>query len=131
MIVLDTHAWIWWINNPAFLSKHSRELIQEAKRINGIFISSISTWELALLVKKDRLELGIPVHQWLEYSESLPYVNFIPLDNEIALQAIDLPEFSHNDPADRMIVATSMVKGYRLITKDYRLRKYPYVQTVW
>ena len=57
MIVLDTHVWLWWISNPENLSTCACQAIDQAVAEKGIIISSISTWEVALLVDKGRLEL--------------------------------------------------------------------------
>jgi PIN domain nuclease of toxin-antitoxin system len=50
MIVLDTHAWIWWVSSPEFLSETAKQIIDEAATEKNVFISSISTWEIAILV---------------------------------------------------------------------------------
>ena len=55
MIVLDTHAWIWFISNPRNLSKRAEKAVNQALMDKGVLVSSISAWELALLVKKGRL----------------------------------------------------------------------------
>jgi PIN domain nuclease of toxin-antitoxin system len=56
MIVLDTHAWIWWVSSPAFLSKTAKGIIDRAVTERNIFISAISTWEVAILVTRGRAE---------------------------------------------------------------------------
>lgn len=96
-----------------------------------IYISSISTWEIALLVRKGRLELTIPVEDWIARSEALSFVQFVPLDNRIALRSNHLPGELHEDPADRIIIATALMLGAPLITKDTKIRDYPHVKTVW
>jgi len=52
VIVLDTHVWLWWISNPENLSTSATTAIAKAVDENGIVISAISTWEIALLVDK-------------------------------------------------------------------------------
>ena len=64
MIVLDTHVWLWWISNPEKLSTSAGQAIDQAVTEKGIIISSISTWEVALLVDKGRLEFSINVRDW-------------------------------------------------------------------
>lgn len=131
MIVLDTHAWIWWISNPEEISKRAREEIDQAIEREEILISSISCWEIALLVRKGRLELTMPVEDWIARSEALPFVQFIPLDNRIALRSNHLPGEIHEDPADRIILATALTLGAPLVSKDTRIRDYPHVETIW
>lgn len=131
MIVLDTHAWIWWLANPEAISRAAREEIDRAMETEEILISSISCWEIALLVRKERLELTMPVEDWIARSEALPFVQFVPLDNRIALRSNHLPGEIHEDPADRIIIATALTLGAPLVSKDTRIRDYPHVETIW
>lgn len=131
MIVLDTHAWLWWISNPEKLGLAAASAIEQAMQENGILISSISTWEIALLVSKGRLTLSIDVRDWVRKTESLPFIRFIPVDNTIALRSVDLPGDFHPDPADRIIVATALSTGLPLITKDEKIRACSFVRTIW
>ena len=131
MIVLDTHAWLWWISNPEKLGPAAASAIEQAVTQNGILLSSISTWEIALLVAKGRLTLSIDVHDWVRKTESLPFVRFMPVDNTIALRSVALPEKFHADPADRIITATALTTGLPLVTKDKKIRACSFVRTIW
>jgi len=131
MIVLDTHVWIWWVNDPNSLSHNARKAIREAVKNKVVHISSISAWEVALLVAKKRLELTMDVTDWIGKAERLPFVNFVPVDNTIAIKSVALPEPFHDDPADRIIIATALNKGASIVTKDKKMADYPHVKTVW
>ena len=131
MIVLDTHAWVWWLGNPRRLSPRARKAIAQAMDQGSVHVSSISTWEVALLVERGRLELTMAVDDWLARAEALPFMTFVPVDNRIALTAVRLPPPFHADPADRIIVATAMTLGATLVTRDERIRAYPLVRTLW
>ena len=131
MIVLDTHAWIWWVSNPDQLPKTANRLIAKAADDQAIFISSISAWEVAVLVARDRLQLTVPVGDWIAASQALPSVHFVPVDNDIAVRSVLLPGNLHNDPADRIIIATAITRNAVLITKDQKIRAYPHVRTAW
>ncbi len=131
MIVLDTHIWLWWISNPENLSTAANQAIDQAITEDGIIISSISTWEVALLVDKERLKLSIDLRDWVRKTESLPFVRFMPVDNTISLRSVALPGQFHPDPADRIITATAMTMGLPLVTKDDKIISYPHVQTIW
>ena len=96
-----------------------------------IHISSISCWEVSLLVKKGRLELTTDVEDWIAASEALPFFQFVPVDNRIALRSNSLNGKLHEDPADRIIVATTVTLGAVLVTKDQKLRSYSGVETLW
>lgn len=131
MIVLDTHAWIWWVSSPAFLSETARQVIDEAVTHRNVLISSISTWEVAILVSRGRLKLTMNPADWVAASEALPFFDFVPVSNNIALKSVQLPGVLHNDPADRIIIATAISLGAALVTKDEKIRNYEYVKTVW
>ena len=131
MILLDTHIWIWWISNIEKLSPKALNAINKARCESSIVISSISTWEIALLVEKGRLELSVSVRDWVRKTEGLPFVRFAPVDNTISLRSVSLPGEFHLDPADRIITATAMTMGIPLVTKDERIIGYPHVNTIW
>ena len=131
MIVLDTHVWVRWVNNPADLSRRARAVIEKEIREKGIYLSSISALEVALLSSKGRLQLTMDARDWVARSEALPFLQFVPVDNNIALRVTELRGPLHADPADRIIIATTLVLGATLVTKDEKLLNYPYVTSLW
>lgn len=131
MIVLDTHVLIWWVDSPQKLSKRAQKAIDEAAEDKSISVSSISTFEIYLLIKKGRLELATHPDAWMEKIESLPFVRFITVDNRIAALSVNLPDFPHQDPADRIIIATALNLGGKLVTSDEKILNYQKVQTIW
>jgi PIN domain nuclease of toxin-antitoxin system len=131
MIVLDTHAWVWFVSNPELLSKRAKESLDAAVEDNALLISSISAWEVALLVARKRLTLKLELSDWIAKSEMLPFVKFIPVDNSVAVKSVNLPQPLHSDPADRIIIATAISWGVPLVTKDEKILDYPHVQTIW
>ncbi|NLA74788.1 MAG: type II toxin-antitoxin system VapC family toxin [Deltaproteobacteria bacterium] len=131
MIVLDTHAWIWWISNPEKLSSPAKKAINKAVKGKNIYISSISAWEAALLHINKRLELSIDFDEWLAKTEKLPFLSFIPIDNRIVIKSVSLSEPLHRDPADRIIISTAITLGAALVTKDDKIINYPHVETIW
>lgn len=132
MVVLDTHTLIWWINSSDKLSKKAGNIIDEEKHEDGsLLVSSISTLEIYRLVKNGKLQLINDVDSWLEKIESLPAIRFIPIDNKIAIASVNLPDFDHKDPADRIIIATALSFGAKLVTADKKILNYRGVQSVW
>jgi len=131
MIVLDTHVWVLFVSNPELLSKRAKRSLDTAMEEKGILISSISTWEVALLVAKKRLRLTLDLTDWIAKSEALPFITFMPVDNSVAIKSVNLPQPLHHDPADRIIIATAISMGAPLVTKDEKILKYPHVQTIW
>ena len=131
MILLDTSTLIWWTTALEKLSKKARDVIEKEIKEGVFFVSSISIWEIYLLVKKEKVRFSVDIDTWLEKVGSSPYINFIPVDNKIAAKSVMLPDFSNKDPADRMIVATALINGATLVTSDKRILNYPHVQSVW
>ncbi len=131
MIILDTHVWIWWVSNPDLLSPEARMLIDKAVVEKKIYISSMSCWEVAMLVAKGRLQLTLEVGDWIRASETLPFIQFVPVTNAIALNAVRLPLKSLVDPIDRIIIATALDLDLVLLTKDKKIRKEAPVKTAW
>ncbi|MPZ77207.1 MAG: PIN domain-containing protein [Deltaproteobacteria bacterium] len=128
MIVLDTHAWLWWVSKPSNLSRAARQRIGTETRIG---VSAISCLEVATAVAKRRITLDRDPLSWLEQALALPKLDLLPLTPAIAVKATQLGHDFPGDPADRIIVATSMLESAALITKDSRIRAYPAVTSVW
>ena len=131
MIVLDTHVWVWWVSGFEPLSLRAQRLIGQAVKQKAVYLSSISVWEVAQLVARERLQLSMAVADWVAKSEALPFVHFIPVDNAIALKSVQLPRPLHPDPADRIIIATALTLGFPLVTRDEKITHYPHVRTIW
>ena len=92
MIILDTHVWVLFVSNPELLSKRAKRSLDAAMEEKGILISSISAWEVALLVAKKRLRLTLGVTDWIAKSEALPFITFIPVDNSVSIKSVNLPQ---------------------------------------
>ena len=131
LILLDTHTWIWYLSNPELLSERVLETVEAARKSGKIHISCISTWEFFLLIRKGRLVLNQDEVSWMRRAESLSFLEFVPVDNEISRLAVQLPEPLHQDPADRIIAATARSLGATLLTKDERLLGYPHIASLW
>ena len=131
MIVLDTHTLVWWAGGAPMLSKKAKAVIKKEQDGGEIIVSSISAWEIALLVQRGRLLLAMDVQNWLATVAKIEAVRFAPVDVEIATKSVDLPANFHNDPADRMIVATARKFAAPLVTKDEKIRAYAHVKTIW
>ena len=131
MIVLDTHCWLWWLSEPKQLSRNATAEIEKAVAEGEALISAISVWEVALLVTRSRLDLSMDVDEWFGRAEAIPGFRFVPVNNRIAVRAVQLPGTFHTDPADRLIVATALIQGTAVATKDDKIRRYPHVRSVW
>jgi PIN domain nuclease of toxin-antitoxin system len=127
VIILDTHVWLWLANEPEKLSRTALRAIDESSEVG---ISSISCWELARLASRGRIRLDRDPLDWIRYALQAPHFRLIDVSPEIAVEAAQL-DWDHKDPADRMIVATAMVHGARLVSKDDWMRLYPPARVVW
>ena len=123
MIVLDTHIWIWWVDNSTRLTQQQRQWIQEFQT-QGLGVSIISCWEVAKLVENQRLGLSCPVDEWLDAALSYPGIQLLNLTVPIVIASTRLKGF-HRDPADQLIVATANVHEVPLLTADAKILSYP------
>ncbi|HJW13079.1 MAG TPA: type II toxin-antitoxin system VapC family toxin [Thermoanaerobaculia bacterium] len=128
VIVLDTHAWIWWAAEPERLSARARHAIDAAETLG---VSAISCWEVAMLVARGRLDLDRDVLVWIRQALAVPRVKLLPLTPEICVASALLAQKSPADPADRMIAASALEHHASIVTKDSRLRSMPRIETVW
>ncbi|MBK8101412.1 MAG: type II toxin-antitoxin system VapC family toxin [Planctomycetes bacterium] len=117
MILLDTHAWLWWNASPERLSSRAKKAIEAAP---AVAVAAISMWEVAMLSSRGRVVLDRPAREWLQVALAQDRVTLLPLTPEIACLATELA--IHGDPADRIILATARIHRARLVTKDEALR---------
>lgn len=119
MILLDTHALIWYSTGDASLGASARESIEQSLADKELAVSAISFWETAMLVDKGRIELDLAVSGWRR-DLLISGLREIPIDGDIGIEAAELDGF-HGDPADRLITATTILAGATLITADRRI----------
>lgn len=132
MIILDTHVLVWWVNGSGLPSSKASKAIQETlAQKREVVISSITAWEIAMLIKKGRLILSMDVESWLNEVSQIDGVRFMPVDNEIGIKSTMLPGEFHKDLADRMIVATARKLALPIVTADEKISQYTYVKTIW
>jgi PIN domain nuclease of toxin-antitoxin system len=128
VIVIDTHILIWWVNQSNRLQAGTLQRISTEP--DAIAVSAISLWEIAKLVQHGKLQLSLPVEDWLEQALVYPNVVVMPLSPEIVVESTRLPAPFHKDPADELIVATARVLGCPLVTYDGKIQNYPHVQLI-
>jgi PIN domain nuclease of toxin-antitoxin system len=132
VIVLDTHALLWWANGErAQLSAAAQSAIDAEMDGGQILVSSMSAWELAMLVERGRVALSMDVASWLDTLGRIDAVQMVPVDSEIAVKSVQLPGDFHKDPADRIIVATARKFAAPLVSVDEKIRSYPHVRAIW
>jgi PIN domain nuclease of toxin-antitoxin system len=128
MIVLDTHIWIWMVSGQfSLLSEKQKEALDIYK--SNLLLSSISCWEVAKKVELGKLKLSMDVLEWVQSAIQIPKIKVIDLTPEIIVQSTQLLNF-HKDPADQLIVATSIILNCKLVTSDGNILKHNYIQTI-
>ncbi len=128
MIVLDTHAWIFFVDDPKRLGRSARHAIAKADRLG---VAAVSLWEVALLVEKRRLSLDRDLLPWIQDALGDPRLEVVPLTAAVVATAHQLRGALDGDPGDRLIVATAMVEGATLVTKDVRITESAIVPVLW
>ena len=116
--LLDTHAWIWWIQADDRLGRKTIEALDALPADARPFLSDISLWEVAMLVSLSRIELAEPLDTWLDAAADGRTVRVLPVTPAIAVKVARLPATFQRDPADRLIVATCRALGHSLVTRD-------------
>ena len=124
MILLDTHVLIWFSIGDKRLGRQARELVFAAAKRGQTAVSPISFWEAGMLARKNRVGLGMPVAVWAAEIMASGSPVLLALTPEIALNAGELTNDIHGDPADRMIIATARAHACTLLTSDRKILSY-------
>jgi PIN domain nuclease of toxin-antitoxin system len=130
-ILLDTHAWVWWVVEDRRLSRPARRAIERAAATNTLQLSLISIWEIAKKIEKGQLALDRPVSDWVDAATRRPGLQVVELTRPILEESCRLPQPFHGDPADQMIVTTARDRDAVIVTRDQRIRAYPHVRSLW
>jgi PIN domain nuclease of toxin-antitoxin system len=129
VIVLDTHAWLWWVAEPERLSRRAREAIDSSEDLG---VATISCWEVAMLAEGGRIELDRPIEAWINRAIADARTQSLPLTSTIAVGAALLGRRGfQGDPADRIIYSTARDTGAGLVTRDRALRNFDPRGTIW
>ncbi|MHA7650416.1 type II toxin-antitoxin system VapC family toxin [Mycobacterium sp. ML4] len=127
-VLLDSHVVHWWSAEPERLSNAASTAVEQA---DELAVAAITWFELAWLAQHERILLTIPMRTWLQ--RLAEHVRTVGITPSLAATAVSLPSSFPGDPADRLIYATAIEHGWRLVTKDRRLRshRHPRPVTIW
>ena len=116
--LLDTHAWIWWVDGNRRLDARVIAKLDALDSAHRPWLSAISLWEAAMLVSLGRLDVGPSFDAWLARAADANTVRILPITTAIAMDLARLPQTLRRDPADRIIVSTGRVHRLPLLTAD-------------
>ena len=123
-LLLDTCALLRSVD-PGPKGERTRAILADARATNRpIHVSPVSAQELGQLMRRGRLALALPLRQWFAVILSRPGVSVTDLSIDVMIASNELPDHFHNDPADRLLVATACEKGLRLVTSDRAILAY-------
>ncbi len=123
-LLLDTHIWIWTAQGNTVISPSSRKAIDQAKKREHLLISPISIWEISMLVERKRIILEMDVADWLKQWVELPGISIAEFSFRVAILSDRLPDLSHSDPADRILIASAYEENAVLVTADEKILKF-------
>ena len=123
-VMLDTHVWIWLMEGNLAIPTAARKSIEQAAAAGQLWVSAISTWEVAMRAAKGRVVFSLDVQTWIDQALAAPGLRLAPLSPEIAVASAHLPGSFHGDPADRILVATARALTARLATADRAILAY-------
>ena len=120
-LLLDTHIFLWSLSDVDRLTTRVRQAIEDST--NSVFVSSASTWEIAIKWRAGRLELPLPPDDMLPTGIARSHFEVLPISVAHTLAAANLP-MHHSDPFDRMLIAQAMIENATLVTVDQKIMHY-------
>lgn len=122
-VLLDTHVWVWWLSGDERLSARECGALDRLAGRGELRLSAISLWEVQMAYAKKRFQPEDPFEVWLRAATQPAVVQVVTIDTAVAMALNSLPAGFHNDPADRLIVATARAHAFPLATHDSTIRK--------
>ncbi len=126
-VLLDTHAFLWWIADDPRLSLRARQVMEAAD--TELFLSAVSGWEIAIKSRLGKLRLPADLEDFIVEQLGINAIQVLPIQMSHALRVYTLPDL-HRDPFDRMLVAQSQLERLPILTGDPQIAQYP-VTTIW
>ena len=127
ILLLDTHAFLWFVWSDPKLSVYAKTLIEDAN--NEIYFSAASAWEIAIKVSSGKLSLGQELGEFLQTQIDENQMTLLPVSISHSAEVATM-SFHHKDPFDRLLVAQSLVEEVPIISNEVIFDKYG-VKRLW
>jgi len=112
-ILLDTHTFLWWVQNDPKLSGNARDLITG----ENCYLSIASCWELAIKVASERIQFDRPIAQFLAEELIANTISLLPVEFRYVMRVSSLP-LHHRDPFDRLLIAQALEENQAIVSID-------------
>jgi PIN domain nuclease of toxin-antitoxin system len=126
-LLLDTHAFLWWITDDPRLSEKAREIMGDGK--SQLFLSAASGWEIAIKAKLGKLKVSDNLEHFIPEQVALNAIENLPIVLSHVLHVYTLPDY-HRDPFDRLLISQAQLEGLPILTVDSQISQYP-VEVLW
>ena len=126
-VLLDTHAFLWWVIDDSQLSITAKAMIAEPT--NTIYLSVVSAWEIIIKERTGKLSLPESPETYIPSRLNANRFVTLPVEMPHVLQIAALPDH-HRDPFDRLLIAQSQVENIPLLTVDHLISQYS-VNVIW
>ena len=120
-LLLDTHTFLWFVNDNPKLSDHFKDLIEDTNNIS--YLSMASLWEMSIKFNLGKLTLDPNYEEFVEREVTTSTIQLLNIELEHIRVNSTLP-FHHRDPFDRLIIAQSIVEGIPIVSVDSAFDKY-------
>lgn len=120
-LLLDTHAFLWYITNDPKLPRHAFNAIRE--KSNDAYLSVVSLWEILVKYQSGKLALPAPADEYLETRRSAHRIASLELDANAVSRLLSLPAH-HHDPFDRMLICQALHHDLTIVTIDETIKRY-------
>ena len=120
-LLLDTHIFIWWADQPEKLSHAALSALQE--EANELLLSVASVWEMQIKIQLGKLKLSVPLKELVKTQQETNQLNLLPVELKHVL-ALDALPFHHKDPFDRLLMAQSIEEELTLVSADSQFSAY-------
>lgn len=120
-LLLDTHVFLWWVDDAPELSPRAREAILDPE--NQCYLSVASCWELAIKISLGKIELRSPLERFIPEQLAVNSFSLLPIDFRHVAR-VDVLPFHHSDPFDRLLVVQALTEKLVLVTADRQLTRY-------